>query len=215
MADHLRFKDRADAGHRLALALHHLKDEDPVVLALPRGGVPVGWEVAKDLHCPLDVMLVRKIGLPWQPELALGAVVGSDPPEYVINEDVARMAPVPQDYLREERDRQLAEIERRRRVWLAGRPPVDVTGRTAIIVDDGIATGATVRAVLRAVKRRSPKRLVLAVPVAPADTIEALRPEVDEMVVLDTPDPFIAVGYHYKNFEQTTDDEVFSILKES
>jgi len=162
------FRDRKDAGERLAAQLLHLKDKSPVVLALPRGGVAIGAEIARLLGAPLDIVLVRKIGVPWQPELALGAVADGGTPEIFIDERMAESLVIPGDYVREETARQLAELERRRQIYCAGRPPVDIGGRTAIVVDDGIATGATMRVALRAVRRRGPAALVLAAPVAAA-----------------------------------------------
>src|SRR6266446_6208348 len=168
------FRDRKDAGERLAAQLLHLKDKSPVVLALPRGGVAIGAEIARLLGAPLDIVLVRKIGVPWQPELALGAVADGGTPEIFIDERMAESLMIPGDYVREEPTRQLAELERRRQTYCAGRPPVDLGGRTAIVVDDGIATGATMRVALRAVRRQGPAWLVLAAPVAAAETLAAL-----------------------------------------
>jgi len=206
------FADRFDAGRRLAEALQHLADRDPVVLALVRGGLPVAYEVAKALSAPLDVVLVRKIGAPSQPELAVGAVVDGAQPEIVSNPEIMAMLGLSQSYVEAEAKRQLVEIERRRAAYLRGRPPVDVRGRTAIVVDDGIATGATTRAALHAVRRRQPSRLVLAVPVAPADTLERLAADADEIVCLDRPEPFGAVGYFYGDFAQVSDQEVVDLL---
>ncbi|MGH6944641.1 MAG: phosphoribosyltransferase [Geminicoccaceae bacterium] len=206
------FANRSEAGARLALALRRFKDERPSVLALPRCGVPVGYEIARELDAPLDLVLVRKIGAPMQPELAVGAVVDGDSPESVLNRDVVEHLGVSARYLAEEGARQLEEIERRRKLYLAGRPRAEIAGRTAIIVDDGIATGATMEAALRAVRRKAPKRLVLAVPVAPPDTIERLRPEVDEVVCLAMPERFGAIGSFYGDFRQLDDDEVIRLL---
>jgi putative phosphoribosyl transferase len=206
------FADRFDAGRRLAEALQHLADRDPVVLALVRGGLPVAFEVAKALAAPLDVVLVRKIGAPSQPELAVGAVVDGAQPEIVSNPEIMAMLGLSQGYVEAEAKRQLAEIERRRAAYLRGRPPVEVRGRTAIVVDDGIATGATTRAALHAVRRRQPSRLVLAVPVAPPDTLERLAADADEIVCLDRPEPFGAVGYFYNDFTQVSDQEVVDLL---
>lgn len=206
------FPNRHDAGRQLADALRRFEDCDPVVLALPRGGVPVAFEVAQALSAPLDLVLVRKIGTPLQPELAAGAVVDGDEMQLVRNEDVIRIAGVSEAWLRAEATRELAEIERRRRLYLGGRARAQITGKTAIVVDDGIATGATTRAALRAVRRRNPKHLVLAVPVAPADTLAELRAEVDEIVCLATPDPFGAIGYFYRDFRQLEDAEVRDLL---
>ena len=206
------FADRFDAGRRLAEALQHLADRDPVVLALVRGGLPVAFEVAKALAAPLDVVLVRKIGAPSQPELAVGAVVDGAQPEIVSNPEIMAMLGLSQSYVEAEAKRQLAEIDRRRAAYLRGRPPVEVRGRTAIVVDDGIATGATTRAALHAVRRRQPSRLVLAVPVAPPDTLERLAADADEIVCLDRPEPFGAVGYFYNDFTQVSDREVVDLL---
>ncbi|HVP29836.1 MAG TPA: phosphoribosyltransferase [Myxococcota bacterium] len=206
------FQDRRDAGRRLAEELARFKGPDTVVLALPRGGVPVGFEIAKALGAKLDLLLVRKIGAPYQPELAVAAVVDGEQTEIVRNDDLIRELGLDDAYVREEAERQVAEIERRRGLYLAGREPVAVAGRTAIVVDDGVATGATMRAALRAVRRRSPARLVLAVPVAPPDTVERLRGEVDELVCLSTPAYFGAIGAFYDDFHQLEDDEVRELL---
>jgi putative phosphoribosyl transferase len=191
------------------------KNSDPVILALPRGGVPVGFEIAKALEAPLDVILVRKIGAPDQPELAIGAVADGPHAETVINDDIVNVLGIPQSYIEQESARQLKEIERRRALYLAQRPPVDRARKTAIVVDDGIATGATVRAALRAVKQSKPKRLVLAVPVAPPDTIAALLAEVDQVICLQTPTYLGAIGGFYADFHQVTDDEVVEMLRRS
>lgn len=206
------FRDRQEAGQRLAQVLAARGFADPVVLALPRGGVPVAFEVARALDAPLDLVLVRKIGTPMQPELAAGAVVDGGAMELVRNEDVIAAARIPESWLREQAIRELAEIERRRRLYVGGRARVPIDGKTAIVVDDGIATGATTRAALRAVRRRHPKQLVLAVPVAPEETLAALRTEVDEVVCLATPHPFGAIGYFYRDFRQLEDDEVRELL---
>ncbi len=207
-----RFADRTEAGRRLAEKLVRFKAEQPVVLALPRGGVPVGFEVAQALDAPLDVVLVRKIGAPFQTELAVGAVVDGDQPETVLNRDIVEEYQIPERYLAEEGARQLKEIERRRRLYRPGRPRIDVRDRTAIVVDDGIATGATMEAALHATRRAGPKRLVLAVPVAPPDTIERLRPQVDEVECLLVPPYLGAIGMFYKDFRQLSDDEVVALL---
>jgi putative phosphoribosyl transferase len=209
------FEDRRDAGRRLAAALRHYRGSRPVVLALPRGGVPVGFEVAKALAAPLDVLLVRKIGAPGREELGLGAVVDGEDPQLVLNPDVIRAVNPPPGYIEAEKARQLAEIERRRRQYVGDRPPTPVEGRTVIIVDDGIATGGTVKAALRGVSQHRPARLVLAVPVGPADTITELAAECDELVCLATPEPFFAVGPHYRDFSQTDDAEVIRLLDEA
>ena len=209
------FRDRRDAGRQLAAGLAPYRDSHPVVLALPRGGVPVGFEAAKALGAPLDVLLVRKIGAPGQEELGLGAIVDGHDPQLVLNEDVIRIVAPPPGYIEAEAQRQLAEIERRRQYYVGNRAPIPVDGRAVIVVDDGVATGATVKAGLRALTRHHPARLVLAVPVAPADTLRELAAECDDLVCLATPEPFYAVGPHYQDFRQTTDEEVGRLLAEA
>jgi putative phosphoribosyl transferase len=208
----MRFMDRADAGRRLAEKLRHLKDRSPVVLALPRGGVPVGFEIAHELDAPLDLVLVRKIGVPWQPELALGAVTDGEQPETFIDGELATALAISDEYVTKETARQLEELERRRRIYCAGRAPLDIAGCTAIVVDDGIATGATMRVALRAARRRNPAWLVLAAPVAAPDTIAKLRPEADEVVCVDMPAGLGAIGFYYIDFHQVSDAEVTEIL---
>lgn len=213
--EHDVFADRAEAGRRLAEELRRFKDERPVVLALPRGGVPVAYEVARALAAPLDLVLVRKIGAPFQPELAIGAVVDGERPELVVNRDLVEDYRIPESYLEKERERQLAEIERRRQLYLAGRSRAPVQGRTAIVIDDGIATGATMEVALHATRNARPRRLVLAVPVAPPDTIERLRGEVDEVVCLMMPAFLGAIGSFYRDFRQLGDDEVVALLEQA
>lgn len=206
------FVDRSAAGRALAKALASKKLVDPVVLALPRGGVPVAAEIAKVLKAPLDIVLVRKIGVPYQRELAVAAVVDGDRPEVVINEDVARLADIPSGYIEAQVKRELEEIERRRKAYLQGRERAPLQGRTIILVDDGIATGASVRAALKALRRKKPKALVLAIPVAPIETVDEMRNDVDDIVCLRTPEPFFAIGVHYVDFHQMSDEEVVSLL---
>ena len=208
----MKFADRYAAGRQLAATLAHLKDRAPVVLALPRGGVAVGFEIARALGAPLDIVLVRKIGVPWQPELALGAVTDGGSPETFIDEDLAKALDIPESYVQEETTRQLEEIERRRRSYCAGRPPIAITGRAAIVVDDGIATGATMRVALRSLRRRNPAHLVLAVPVAPPETLAEFRKEADEAICLETPDMLGAIGFYYRDFHQMSDAEVTDFL---
>jgi putative phosphoribosyl transferase len=209
------FRDRREAGTRLAKVLGHLKEERPIVLALPRGGVPVAFEVAKALAAPLDVLLVRKLGAPGHPEYGIGAVVDGPEPQLVLNDGVVSVVQPSEDYIREEMLRQLAEIERRRNRYSAGYRGERVTGRTVIVIDDGIATGGTVRAALKALRRAGARRIVLAVPVAPPDTVETIRAEgdADEVICLETPTDFRAVGLHYADFEQTSDEEVIGLLQ--
>jgi putative phosphoribosyl transferase len=207
------FKDRSDAGRKLAKALAGYKDQHPVILALPRGGVPVAAEVAAALHAPLDLILVRKIGVPIQPELAMGAVVDGGAPIIVRNEDVIRLAGIDETEFKAICDSELAEIERRRQRYLGGRERINIDGKTAIVIDDGIATGATTRAALRATRMRNPKKLVLAVPVAPTDSLAALRSDADEVICLEDHEFFGAIGFYYRNFNQIADDEVIEMLK--
>jgi putative phosphoribosyl transferase len=211
----LSFRNRAEAGRQLAQHLTHLRSCNPLVLALPRGGVPVAFEIARALRAPLDLVLVRKIGVPGHPEFGLGAVVDGVPPHVVLNQDVVAQLEVPLDYIEAETQRQLQAIERYRARYLGGRQPIDVEGRTVIVVDDGIATGGTVRAALEGLSRSHPARLVLAVPVAPPETLEQLRSQVDEVVCLMTPDPFYAVGLYYDDFTQTSEAEVVTLLHEA
>lgn len=206
------FSNRTEAGRKLAGKLKGLVLPRPVVLALPRGGVPVALEVSRTLCAPLDLLLVRKIGHPLHPELAMGAIVDGDHPELVLNDSFDAAAIDYSAYLETAKAAALAEIERRRVLYLGGRQPVDVAHATAIVVDDGIATGATARAALKALRHRHPRRIVLAVPIAPADTLMALRSEVDDVVCLATPEPFHAVGQFYVDFRQVDDREVVRLL---
>jgi predicted phosphoribosyltransferase len=207
------FRDRADAGHRLALALAGYAKDDVLVLALPRGGVAVAAEVAHALHAPLDLLLVRKIGCPMQPELAMGAVVDGANPLTVRNEDVISAMGVSEAEFERVRRAELAEIERRRTRYLADRQPVSIEGRTVIVIDDGLATGATMRAALRALRRQGPKTIVLAVPVAPSDTLAELSREADDVVCLERFHAFGAIGAYYEDFRQVTDDELIAVLE--
>jgi predicted phosphoribosyltransferase len=209
----MSFKDRADAGRSLAAALSGYKDQQPAILALPRGGVPVAAEVAGALGAPVDLILVRKIGVPFQPELAMGAVVDGDAPLIVRNEDVIRHAGISEDEFKAACASELAEIERRHQRYVGGRPRVDVAGRTAIVIDDGVATGATTRAALRATRMRGPKKLVLAVPVAPTDSLAELREEADDVICLEQHEMFGAIGFYYADFRQISDREVIEILR--
>jgi putative phosphoribosyl transferase len=212
----LPFADRREAGRALARAVIDRGLPAPhVVLALPRGGVPVAAQVARAMHAPLDLLLVRKIGAPWQPEFAIGAVVEGDPPEVVVDEAVRAAVGARRDWIDGQAAEALREIARRREVYLGGRAPVPVRGATVVLVDDGIATGATVRAALKALRRRGPARVVLAVPVAPSDTLASLRADVDDIVCLAQPSPFDAVGCHYVDFGQVGDAEVVASLAEA
>jgi len=207
------FENRTDAGRRLAEALLRYKGRHPVVLALPPGGVPVAAEVASALDAPLDLLLVRKIGLPIQPELAMGAVAEGEKPIVIRNSDVievGRIGPREFDAVCNE---ECAEIQRRRQRYLGNRERATIKDQVAIVIDDGIATGATTLAAIRAVRGREPKELVLAVPVAPLETLKKLHPEVDAIVCLDTPEELGAIGYYYRDFHQVRDEEVIDILR--
>ncbi len=206
------FRDRRDAGRRLAAELAGYERESPVVLALPRGGVPVAAEIATALAAPLDILLVRKIGVPFQPELAMGAVVDGEAPTIVRNEDVIALADVSEAEFTAICEAELAEIERRRRAYVGNRPPAATADHTVIVVDDGLATGATMKAALRALKARGPRRLVMAVPVAPAETLTDMADEADAIVCLETPEDFGAIGAFYDDFRQIGDGEVIALL---
>jgi len=208
-----RFVDRRDAGRQLARRVAALKLDHPIVYALPRGGVPVAAEIAAVLGAPLDLVLVRKIGAPMQPELAVGAVVDGESPELVINHDIARLTGATQEYIEAACARELAEIERRRMRYLPDRPRPDPKDRTAIVVDDGIATGATAIAALHALRKRGAKRLVVAVPVAPPDTVARLAREADEVVCLMEPVDFWGISSFYADFHQLEDEEVTRALE--
>ena len=207
------FQDRTDAGRRLARALVKYKAHRPVVLALPRGGVPVAAEVAATLDAPLDLVLVRKIGVPSQPELAMGAVTDGEKPTIIRNREIIESCGVSERKFDAVCKEELGEIERRRKRYLGDRARTEVKGEVVIVVDVGIATGATTLAAVRAIRERKPKELVLAVPVAPLDTIEKLRAEVDDIVCLETPGDLGAIGYFYRDFHQVSDDGVISTLR--
>jgi putative phosphoribosyl transferase len=210
------FRNRRDAGRRLAAELKPVvAGEHPIILALPRGGVPVAYEVARALHAPLDVVLVRKLGAPGHPELGIGAIVDGPEPQTVLNEDVVRMVAPSPAYIEAEKDRQMQEIERRRKLFRDDRPPPQVRDRTVVLVDDGIATGGTVHAVLRALARDGARRRILAVPVAPRESLADLSADAEQIVCLATPEPFFSVGAHYADFSQTRDAEVLRLIKEA
>ena len=213
------FTNRSEAGRRLAEQvaerLTALEIDDPVVYALPRGGVPVAVEVARRLRAPLDLILVRKIGAPGYPEVALGAVVDDAGPQMIVNEDVFAATGGDSVGLARARRHELAEIERRRRLYRGGRPPIDPRGRVAVVVDDGLATGATAKAALAALKRQGAALTVLAVPVAPADLVDQMRQYTDVIVVLNAPQEFWAIGPFYADFHQLTDEETIQLLQEA
>jgi putative phosphoribosyl transferase len=203
----MQFRDRRDAGRQLALTLRRYAGRaDVVVLALPRGGVPVAYEVATALGVPLDVFVVRKLGLPGHEELAMGAIATGD--VMVLNEEVMRLLDIPGSVIAEVRDREARELARREALYRDGRPPLEVRGRTVLLVDDGLATGASMRAAIEALRQRSPARIVVAVPIAAVQTCADLRHEVEEVVCAVTPEPFHAVGLWYQDFSPVSDDEV-------
>ena len=208
----LPFRDRAVAGRALGAELAKRAPEAPVVYALPRGGVPVAVEVAAALSAPLDLLLVRKIGVPGHEEWAAGSVVDGERPDIVLNPDVTKAVGLSQADIAQAAGRQLREIERRRAIYAPGRSPVSAKGKTAILVDDGVATGASMRAAITAVRRRGPKRVVVAVPVASPDTATELSALADEIVVLAAPANFRAVGLYYQDFHQLEDEEVVHLL---
>jgi putative phosphoribosyl transferase len=205
------FQDRHDAGRQLAVRLlPYAGRDDVVVLALPRGGVPVGYEVARALGAPLDVFLVRKLGVPGHEELAMGAIASGG--VRVLNQRVIDALRITADVIEQVTTMELEELERREREYRDGRPPVEVAGRVAILVDDGLATGASMRAAIAALRRRGPGRIVVAVPVGAAETCSDLRQEADEAVCAAEPTDFYAVGLWYEDFSQTTDEEVRDLL---
>ncbi len=206
------FRDRQDAGRQLAAALMEFKGRDCVVLALPRGGVPVAAEVAHALNAPLGLLLVRKIGAPRQPELAIGSVIDGEAPLIVRDNELIRLTGTSAHQFDRICARELAEIERRRSLYIGEQPQAPVAGKIAIIVDDGLATGNTMRVALQAVRLRKPEMLVMAVPVAPVGTLEEFRGEADRIACLAMPVPFGAVGYFYDDFSPTSDQEVVELM---
>lgn len=206
------FRDRTEAGERLAEQLAKAHLTDPVVLALPRGGVPVALPVAARLKVPLDLLLVRKIGVPGNPELAAGALVeGAEAP--IFNEQILHELGLREADFADAATVKRAEIAVRRRKWLAGRAPVPLKGRSVVVVDDGVATGATVRAGLQGLQGSGVREVVLAVPVAPPAVLTRLEPLCDKIICLDTPETFLAVGAHYRDFAQVSDEDVVALLR--
>jgi putative phosphoribosyl transferase len=208
----MSFQNRFEAGRLLASKLGHLANRpDVVVLALPRGGVPVGFEVAKALNAPLDVFVVRKLGVPGNKELAMGAIASGG--IRVPNEDVVRSLGVPDEVVNMVAATEERELERRERDYRDGRAPIDVGGRTVILVDDGLATGASMRVATLALRKKDPARIIVAVPVGSPDTCAEFESEVDEVICAVTPEPFWAVGQGYRDFSQTSDEEVRDLLR--
>src|SRR5215813_13112156 len=207
----MRYQDRSEAGRLLAERLAKYKNRpDVVILALPRGGVPVAYEVARALNAPLDVFIVRKLGVPGYEEAAMGAIASGG--IRVLNDDVIGALHIPQQVVEEVTAREQRELERREQLYRDGRPAPDVKGRTVILIDDGLATGATMRAALRALREQEPVRLIVAVPVAAPSTCLELLGEADDVICTSTPDPFFGVGLWYQNFEQTSDQEAHDLL---
>jgi len=208
----MRFRNRVDAGRSLATKLTaYANRHDVIVLALPRGGVPVGFEVAQALRAPLDVFLVRKLGVPGHPELAMGAIANGG--VRVLSDDIIGHLAIPPDAVEEVTSRERIELERRDKMYRGNRPPAVLNDRTVILVDDGLATGATMEAAIRAVRQSEPRRVVVAAPVGAAETCERLATMADEVVCVATPEPFQAVGLWYEHFDQTSDDEVIDLLR--
>jgi len=207
------FQDRTDAGRQLGAELLKLELPQPVVLALPRGGVPVAAEVAEALDAPLDLVIVRKVGAPDNPELAVAAIVDGDPPDVVLNREIVEAYGLDTGDLAALIKRERPELERRRLAYRGKRHALSIAGKTAIIVDDGAATGTTMKVAVRALKRRSPREIVVALPVAPPDTVAALAQEADRVVCLSRPGRFYALGHHYLHFQQLSDEAVTSILQ--
>lgn len=207
-----RFRDRVEAGRELAKKLVEFTgNPDVLVLALPRGGVPVAFEVARALRAPLDVFMVRKLGVPGHEELAMGAVASGG--VCVVNENVLASLKPSDEVLRAVAAREIQVLQRRERLYRGDRPPLDVRGRTVIIVDDGLATGSTMRAAVAALRRLGPARLIVAAPIAAPSTCAAFGDDVDKCICAITPDPFYAVGIWYEDFSQTTDDQVRDLLE--
>ena len=207
-----RFRDRADAGRRLAAELRRYTDRtDVIVLALPRGGVPVGYEVASALHVPLDVFVVRKLGLPWQEELAMGALASGG--VRILDEDLIRAARVSEEDIQQVTAAEQVELARREQLYRGDRRFPDLSGKTVILVDDGLATGSTMRAAVAALRLEHPARVIVAVPLASPETCDAFLDVADDIVCAETPEPFHAVGLWYDDFSQTTDSEVHELLE--
>jgi predicted phosphoribosyltransferase len=207
----MMFADRAEAGRQLAARLSDYANRpDVVVLALPRGGVPVGFEVARALHVPLDVFLVRKLGVPGREELAMGAIASGQ--VRILNQEVVEHLGIPEEVIDAVAAEEQVELERRERLYRNNRPPLDVRGKTVILVDDGLATGSSMRAAVAALRRQQPARIVIAVPVGAPDTCAEFQTETDEAICLHMPPRFMAVGLYYEDFSQTTDDQVRDLL---
>lgn len=209
------FNDREDAGNQLADKLLKYKDQNPLIIALPRGGVPVAYVISEALSAELDVIIVRKLGAPGNPELGIGALVEGNPPQKILNEGIIFHLGVTDDFIDRESEEQNKEILRRATVYRGGRGLADMSGRTVIVVDDGIATGATIKAALKGIKAQNPDKIIVAVPVAPPDILYALTEIADEVICVERPEFLYAIGAYYRNFDQVTDDEVIYMLEQS
>jgi predicted phosphoribosyltransferase len=208
------FRDRRDAGKKLAQKLiDYSGRSDVIVLALPRGGVPVAYEVAVALRAPMDIFIVRKLGWPGHEEMAIGAIASGG--VKVLNEDIVRYLNIPDNLIKAVAQRELRELERREKAYRGNHPPLEVKDHTVIVIDDGLATGASMRAAIVGVRTHSPRKVVIAVPTAALETCEALEPEVDQIICATTPEPFYGVSKWYENFSQTTDEEVRMLLQEA
>jgi len=207
------FHDRAQAGRELAAELMKLRLYEPIVLALPRGGVEVAAAIAAALKAPLDLLIVRKVGAPGNPELAVAAIVDGDPPDIVLNRQIVEAYGLADDELAKLVEEERPELERRRQAYIGSRMPLGIEGRTAILVDDGAATGTTAKVALRALRRRSPREIVVALPVAPPEIADELAQGADHVVCLSRPARFFALGQHYRNFPQLSDEEVIAKLE--
>src|SRR3989344_3395134 len=206
------FKDRQEAGKLLAEKLNKYAGKDTVILAVPRGGVVVAAEVAKRLKVPLDLIIIRKLGAPGNSELAIGA--NSSGGSLVLDKELISKLKISSEYIKNEHQKQLLEAKRREKVFRFGRKPLKIFGKTIILIDDGLATGSTIMAAITTIKQKSPKKIILAVPVAPLSTVKRIEPEVDSLIVLNTPENFYAIGQFYSYFPQVADDEVIGLLNE-
>ncbi|TPL43249.1 phosphoribosyltransferase [Mesorhizobium sp. B2-4-6] len=206
------FRDRQEAGQKLGASLEALQLKDPIVLALPRGGVPVAAEIAKTLKAPLDLVIVRKVGAPGNPELAVAAIVDGNPPDVVLNREIVEVYALGDSALRVLIAQERPELEQRRAIYRGKEPPLSVAGKTVIVVDDGAATGTTMKVAIRALKRRSPQRIIVALPVAPPETMDELAQEADLTICLNQPARFRALSYYYGSFPQLSDSEVLDMM---
>ncbi len=209
-----RFVDRESAGRALAQKLLKYKETpDLLIIGLPRGGLVVAFEVARALQAQLEVFIVRKLGAPYQPELAMGAVAEGG--SLLLNDAIVNFLSISRDFIEQSAKEQIIELERRQKLYRGDRAIAKITGRTVLVVDDGLATGATMKAAVRALKRKEPSKLVIAVPLGAASTCSELKEEADELICLMTPEPFSAVGSYFENFEQTTDQQVCELLQKA